>query len=116
MLEKTQSGSLDITEWLLWFIACLDRALDATQEMLQEVLQKTQFWETHKHTSFNERQRKMLNKLMEGFEGKLTSTKWAQMTKSSPDTALRDIQDLINRNALKKDEGGGRSTSYSVRY
>jgi Fic family protein len=116
MLEKTQSGTLNVTEWLLWFMACLDRALDATQEMLQEVLQKTQFWEKHKHTAFNERQRKMLNKLMESFEGKLTSTKWAKMTKTSPDTALRDIQDLIDKGALKKDEGGGRNTSYLVRF
>jgi Fic family protein len=116
MLEKTQSGTLDITAWLLWFIACLDRALDATQEMLQEVLQKTHFWEKHQHTAFNERQRKMLNKVMENFEGKLTSTKWAKMTKCSPDTALRDIQDLVDKGALIKDEGGGRSTSYSVRF
>lgn len=116
MLEKTQSGTLDITEWLLWFIACLDRALDSTQEMLQEVLQKTHFWEKHKHTTFNERQRKMLNKLMENFEGKLTTTKWAKMTRCSTDTALRDILDLIDKAALIKDEGGGRSTSYSVRF
>jgi Fic family protein len=116
ILEKTQGGTLDITEWLLWFIACLDRALDATQDTLQEVLQKTHFWEKHKRSSFNERQLKMLNKLMEGFEGKLTSTKWAKMTKCSPDTALRDIQDMIDKGVLIKDVGGGRSTSYSVHY
>ncbi len=116
MLERAQSSTLDITEWLLWFIACLDRAMDAPQEILREVLRKTRFWEKHKYAAFNERQRKMLNKLMEGFEGNLTTTKWSKMTKCSPDTALRDIQDLIVKGALMKDEGGGRSTTYSVRF
>ena len=115
LLEKTQRGNLDITNWLLWFMDCLNRAMEATEEMLSEVLLKTRFWENHRATPLNDRQRKMLNKVMNGFEGNLTATKWAKITKCSTDTALRDILDLIEKKMLKKEDGGGRSTSYAMR-
>jgi Fic family protein len=114
MLEKTQKGALDITPWLKWFLGCLDRAFDGTEETLGSVLQKARFWEAHASAQLNERQRLMLNKLLDGFEGKLTSSKWAKIAKCSQDTALRDILDLVNRGILVKDAGGGRSTSYSL--
>lgn len=116
MLEKTQKGNLDITKWLLWFIECLDRAITLSEENLSVVTQKAKFWETHQGIALNERQRKMSNKLMDGFDGKLTSSKWAKIAKCSPDTALRDIQDLIKKEILEKEEGGGRSTSYRIRF
>jgi Fic family protein len=115
ILEKTQKGDLDITKWLLWFIECLDRSISASEENLSGVTQKAKFWESHQRVTLNERQRKMLNKLMDGFEGKLTSTKWAKIAKCSSDTALRDIQDLIEKGILEKEEGGGRSTSYRIK-
>ncbi len=115
ILEKTQKGNLDITKWLLWFIECLDRAISLSEENLSGVTQKAKFWETHQGVALNERQRKMLNKLVDGFDGKLTSSKWARIAKCSPDTALRDIQDLIEKGILQKEEGGGRSTSYRIR-
>jgi Fic family protein len=79
-------------------------------------MNKATFWEKNRTVALNDRQRKMLNKLMDGLEGKLTSSKWAKMTKSSPDTALRDIQNLIEKGMLEKEEGGGRSTSYKIKY
>ena len=115
VLEKTQKGNLDITAWLLWFFDCLDRAIALSEENLSGVIHKAKFWESHQAVALNERQRKMLNTFMDGFEGKLTSSKWAKMAKCSPDTALRDIQDLIEKQILEKDEGGGRSTSYKLR-
>lgn len=115
ILEKTQQGNLDITKWLLWFIECLGRAISLSEENLSGITQKAKFWESHQGVVLNERQRKMLNKLLDGFEGKLTSSKWAKITKCSPDTALRDIQDLIEKNILEKEEGGGRSTSYRIK-
>lgn len=115
ILEKTQKGNLDITKWLLWFIECLDRAISLSEENLSGVTQKEKFWELHQGVALNERQRKMLNKLMDGFEEKLTSSKWAKIAKCSPDTALRDIQDLIEKGILEKEEGGGRSTSYRMK-
>lgn len=114
ILEKTQKGNLDITQWLLWFVECLDRAISLSEENLSGVTQKAKFWESHQGVALNERQRKMLNKLIDGFEGKLTSSKWAKIAKCSPDTALRDIQDLIEKEILEKEEGGGRSTSYRI--
>lgn len=114
ILEKTQKGNLDITEWLEWYLNCLDRALNTTERTLQHVLQKTKFWDAHSNTSINERQRLMINKLFDGFDGKLTTTKWAKMTKCSADTALRDIQDLMRKEILQKEEAGGRSTSYML--
>jgi Fic family protein len=113
-LEKTQKGSLDITEWLDWFLGCLDRAFDGAETILASVLQKARFWDARSGESFNERQRILINRLFDGFEGKLTSSKWAKIAKCSQDTALRDIDDLLRRNVLVKDAGGGRSTSYSL--
>jgi Fic family protein len=115
LLEKTQRGTLDVTPWLLWFLNCLGRALSASSENVANVMNKAAFWETHRHATINERQRKMLNKLMEGLDGKLTSTKWAKMTKCSPDTALRDIHALLLSKMLEKEESGGRSTSYRLK-
>lgn len=114
ILESTQKETLDITEWLVWFVSCLDRALSATDETLKTVLQKARFWEYHKLTSLNERQKLMINKLLNGFIGKLTSSKWALIAKCSSDTAVRDINDLVKKGVLIKDESGGRSTSYSL--
>ncbi len=115
ILEKTQKGSLDITEWLLWFINCMDRAIETAEENLSIVIRKAKFWENHHLLDLNMRQKKMINKLMDNFEGNLTSSKWAKMTKCSPDTALRDIQDLMTKGILEKQEGGGRSTSYQLK-
>jgi Fic family protein len=116
ILERTQKGDLDITKWLLWFLDCLDRAIMLSEENLFGVTQKAKFWETHRSTTLNERQRKILNRFMDGFEGNLTSSKWAKIAKCSPDTALRDIQDLIEKGILEKEEGGGRSTSYKIKF
>lgn len=112
ILEKTQKGSLDITDWIEWFLVCLDRALANTNETLAIVMKKARFWEKYSVTPLNDRQRIMLNKLLDGFEGKLTSSKWAKITKSSQDTAGRDINDLVQRGILVKESAGGRSTSY----
>jgi Fic family protein len=112
ILEKTQKGSLDITDWMEWFFACFDRALLATDQTLANVMRKAKFWEKHSTVSFNERQKLMVNMLLDGFDGKLHSSKWGKITKTSPDTALRDIQDLMNKKILMKEVGGGRSTSY----
>jgi Fic family protein len=114
MLEATQKGELDITPWLEWFLGCLDRAFDGAENTLAAVFQKADFWKKHAAAKINERQRDILNRLLDGFEGKLTSSKWALIEKCSPDTALRDIQDLVDQGILAKDEGGGRSTSYSL--
>lgn len=113
-LETTQKGDLDITPWLLWFIACLDRAFDGAETILASVLRKARFWEALAGQSLNERQRKVVNRLLDGFEGKLTNAKWAALAKTSSDTALRDISDLVSRGILAKEAGGGRSTSYSL--
>lgn len=115
ILEKTQKGNLDITEWLMWYLNCLDRALNTTDQRLQNVLSKTKFWDAHAETGINERQRLMINKLFDGFEGKLTSSKWAKIAKCSPDTALRDIQDLMQKEVLIKENSGGRSTNYVLK-
>ena len=115
ILEKTQRGTLDITTWLLWFFECLDRALVVAHENLKGVLNRAKFWEQNQSAPLNDRQRLMLNKIMENFDGKLTTTKWAKMAKTSPDTALRDIQDLIVKGILEKEEGGGRSTNYKLK-
>jgi Fic family protein len=112
LLEKTQKGDLDITEWLLWFLHCLMEALEATEQTLSNVLYKAQFWKTHAQTIFNDRQKLLVIKYLEGFDGHLTSSKWAKIAKCSPDTALRDIQDLMNKGVLRKEEAGGRSTRY----
>jgi len=113
-LEWTQKGELDVTQWQDWFLNCLLRAIEGAQETLSAVLQKARFWERFAKEPLNERQIKILNRLLDGFEGKLTTSKWAKLAKCSQDTAYRDILDLINRGALQKDPGGGRSTSYSL--
>ena len=115
ILEKTQKGTLDITNWLEWFLGCLDRAFDRTETTLAVVLRKARFWEKHTGTALNERQRLILNKLLDGMEGRLTSSKWAKLTKCSQDTAYRDILGLIKTGILIKDSAGGRSTSYSLK-
>ncbi|WP_255070217.1 Fic family protein [Lacihabitans sp. LS3-19] len=114
ILEKTQRGDLDITDWLIWFLDCLLKSLKSTAFVLAKVLEKASFWQKHRATSLNDRQRSMLNKLFDGFEGKLNTSKWAKITKTSTDTALRDIQDLVNKDILKKEEAGGRSTNYEL--
>lgn len=114
ILERTQKGDLDITAWLRWFLECLDRALNGAEGILGTVLKKAAFWKRHGMSSMNDRQRDMVNRLLDGFTGKLTSSRWAKIEKCSPDTALRDITDLMNRGILQKDAAGGRSTSYSL--
>jgi Fic family protein len=114
ILEATQKGDLDITNWLEWFLACLDRAFSGAESILAAVMKKARFWEVHAGVSFNDRQRVVINRLLNGFEGKLTSSKWAKLAKCSTDTALRDIDDLVRRGVLVKDKAGGRSTSYSL--
>lgn len=113
-LERTQKGSLDVTLWLRWFLACLERAFDRAETILASVLQKARFWALHAAATLNQRQRAILNRLLDGFEGKLTSSKWAKLAKCSQDTALRDIDDLLERGILRRDTAGGRSTSYSL--
>jgi Fic family protein len=114
ILEATQKGDLDITAWLEWFLDCLDRAFDRANTILASVLRKARFWKKHAGEIFNDRQRAMIDRLFDGFEGKLTSSKWAQLSKSSQDSALRDIDDLVAKGVLTKDAAGGRSTSYSL--
>ena len=114
ILQKVQHSYGDITEWLDWFLNCLYRALLNTEETLKRVLEKSDFWDKHKETILNSRQRLMLNKLLDGFDGKLKSSKWAKITKCSADTALRDIKDLIAKGILKQEESGGRSTNYEL--
>ena len=114
MLERTQESDLNVTRWHEWFLGCLVRAVEGTQETLGSVLQKSRFWEHFAQDPLNDRQIKLLNRLLDGFEGKLTTSKWAKLTKCSQDTAYRDILDLLERGALQKDPGGGRSTSYSL--
>jgi Fic family protein len=113
-LEDSQKGDLDITNHLSWFLGCLDRALTRAEFTLASVLRKAQFWERFANAAINARQRNIVTRLLDGFEGKLNTSKWAKITKSSQDTALRDIEDLIKRGILVKDPAGGRSTSYSL--
>jgi len=114
VLEKTQKGDGDITAWLLWFLDCFDRALSSTEETLASVLAKARFWENHRGVHVNERQRKIINMQFDGFFGKLTSSKWAKIGKCSSDTALNDINDLVAKGILRKNDEGGRSTNYSL--
>ena len=114
ILEQTQKGSLEVTAWMRWFLGCLDRAFGGAEATLAGVLRKARFWESQSGESFNERQQKIVNRLLDGFEGKLTSSKWAKIAKSSQDTASRDIIDLVKRGVLAKEAAGGRSTSYSL--
>lgn len=114
ILERTQKGSMNVTPWMEWFLGCLGRAIDGAQTALGAVLAKARFWESIADVPLNERQRAMLNRVVEGIEGKLTNAKWAKLAKCSADTALRDLQFLIDRGVLIRGEAGGRSTSYSL--
>jgi len=114
ILEKTQKGDTDITEWMKWFLQCLINALKSTDSILTKVLFKAKFWNRHSKTIINARQKKLLNKLLDGFDGKLTSSKWAKIAKCSKDTAIRDISDLIKKGILQKEAAGGRSTNYEL--
>ncbi len=114
ILEQTQNGTSDVTPWMEWFLACLGRAIDGAQTTLAAVLSKARFWQAFRAVAVNERQRLMLNRLLNGFEGKLTTSKWAKIAKCSSDTALRDILDLVERGILVRNPGGGRSTSYAL--
>lgn len=114
ILEQTQKGTLDITPWMEWFLGCLGRAIDGAQTILSAVLAKARFWECIQGISINERQRLVLNRLLDGFEGKITTSKYAKLAKCSQDTALRDILPLVERGILVRNPEGGRSTSYSL--
>ncbi len=114
VLQKTQHSSGDITEWIVWFLGCLKNAMLATEETTQKILHKAEFWKLNADTPINERQRFMLNKLFEDFEGKLQTSKWAKMTKTSSDTALRDIKDLIEKGILRQTNDGGRNANYEL--
>jgi Fic family protein len=114
VLQKVQYSSGDITEWLEWFLHCLKNVLSKTESTLKTVLRKADFWKMHENTPLNERQRLILNKLLDGFDGKLKSSKWAKIAKCSPDTALRDIKDLMEKGILKREQQGGRSTNYEL--
>jgi Fic family protein len=113
-LKTGQHSDGDIKQWLVWFLSCLKHALLETEESMLNIVRKAAFWEKHKDTPVNERQRLVINKLFDDFFGKLTSSKWAKMTKTSSDTALRDIKDLIDKGILKQDEAGGRSANYAL--
>lgn len=115
ILQKTEKSKLDITEWLAWFLQCFDRSISATDNTLSLIMKRKKFWDNFATEQFNERQKKMLNKLFEDFEGKLTSSKWARITKCSQDTATRDIQDLITKGILEKEASGGRNTNYALK-
>ncbi|MGH9347180.1 MAG: Fic family protein [Vicinamibacterales bacterium] len=114
ILEQTQQGTMDITPWMEWFLGCLTRAIEGAQAALSGVIAKARYWEKLRDMPLNERQRLVISRLLEGFEGKLTTSKWAALTKSSQDTALRDIQQLVERGVLVRNVAGGRSTSYSL--
>lgn len=114
VLESTQKGGPDITGWLIWFLDCLEAALTGTELSVGCVLKKAAFWDRHRSVNVNDRQMKMINLLWDGFEGKLTSSKWAKITRCSADTALRDMQDLIRKEILCRTDEGGRSTNYEL--
>jgi len=114
VLKRTQHGDKDITEWLVWFLGTLKKALRETEESVQSVLLKAAFWEKHRDVPMNERQRLMINTILDGLSGKLTASRWAKITKCSTDTALRDINDMIEKGILKRGEAGGRSSDYKL--
>ena len=113
-LESAQHASLDITAWLAWFIACLDRTIENADEALSSVLHKAKLWQQINTNPVNERQRKVINRMLDNFKGHLTTSRYAKLAKCSTDTALRDIRELLERNILVKNPGGGRSTSYRL--
>jgi Fic family protein len=113
-LESAQRGSLDITAWLAWFLACLERAIDTAERSLASVLHKGEVWRRLQPHALGERQRRIVNRVLDGFDGALTTSKYAKLAKCSADTALRDVQDLLARGILVQNPGGGRSTSYRL--
>ena len=113
-LEHAQKGGMDVTEWVAWFLSTLKDAINASLTKTENVVRKRQFWNRHEQTPFNERQRKMLNRLFDGFEGKLNSSKWYKICHCSQDTATRDLNDLVNKGILRKTEDGGRNTNYEL--
>jgi len=114
-LESAQRGSLDITSWLAWFLGCLDRAIDSSDTILGSVLHKARLWQRINTRPVNERQRKVINRMLEhDWQGHLNTSRYARLAGCSPDTALRDIKELLERGILVKNEGGGRSTSYRL--
>ncbi|MBO9636306.1 MAG: Fic family protein [Chitinophagaceae bacterium] len=115
ILESTQKDELDITEWISWFLQCLNRSIIASGNTLAIIFRKTRFWDQPVTNSLNERQRLLLNEMLDGSDGKLNSSKWAKIAKCSQDTAIRDIQDLISKGILEKEAAGGRSTSYVLK-
>ena len=114
ILERTQQATMDITLWMEWFLGCLTRAIEGAQTALSGVIEKARYWEKLRDVPLNDRQRLVINQLLDRFEGKLTTSKWAALTKSSQDTALRDIQQLVERGVLSRNAAGGRSTSYCL--
>jgi Fic family protein len=114
ILEETQKGTMDITPWMSWFLACLGRAIDGAEATLGTVLAKARFWERIKGVPLNDRQKLVVNRLIDGFEGKLTTSKYAKLAKCSPDSALRDIMQLLEQGILMRNAEGGRSTSYAL--
>jgi Fic family protein len=114
ILQKVQHSKGDITDWLDWFLHCLKNAMLATENTTQKILNKAEFWKLHEHTAINERQRLMLNKLFDGFEGRLQTSKWAKIAKTSNDTALRDIKDLVEKGILQQTKEGGRNANYEL--
>lgn len=114
VLQKVQHSLGDITEWIDWFLHCLKNAMQSTENTTQKILKKAEFWRLHEHTVINQRQRLILNKLFEGFEGKLQTSKWAKVTKTSTDTALRDIKDLVQKGILRQTDEGGRNANYEL--
>lgn len=113
-LQRVQHSSGDLTDWLSWFLHCLKKSLVATEQTLQKIMRKNEFWQKHENSELNERQRLVLNKLFDGLDGKLKSSKWAKIAKCSPDTALRDIKDLMDKQILRQEQAGGRSTNYEL--
>jgi Fic family protein len=114
VLQKVQHSTSDISDWLYWFLHCLRNAMLATENTTQNILRKAEFWKQHEKTTINGRQRKILNMLFENFDGKLQTSKWAKITKTSTDTALRDIKDLVEKGILQQRNEGGRSVNYEL--
>ena len=114
ILESTQKGNLDVTAWLIWFLDCLMRSMEQTDETITKTMARAQFWETNKETLFNARQQKILQLLLDDFFGVLSVSKYAKIVKTSTDTALRDLQDLVKKDVLEQ-QGSGRSTSYKLK-
>jgi Fic family protein len=113
-LERAQKGELDVTEWLVWFLGCLSRAIDGAEADSAQVLRKADFWQRYAHEPFTKRQKIVLNRFLDGFEGKLTAKKWAAIGKCSIPTAQRDINELVARGILCRNPGGSKNTSYDL--